>query len=65
MPANSGAATPRRYVEAAFEQFDRVLGILSLRRAEDARPPVPVEEIEQLIQAAPRRARRTQLRRSG
>ena len=37
-------------IREAFEQFDRVLGILSLRRAEDARPPVPIEEIEQLIQ---------------
>jgi cysteinyl-tRNA synthetase len=38
-------------VRAAFEQFDRVLGVLSLRRAEDARPPIPVDELEQLIQA--------------
>jgi cysteinyl-tRNA synthetase len=36
-------------VRAAFERFDRVLGILSLRRAEDERPPVPVDEIERLI----------------
>jgi cysteinyl-tRNA synthetase len=43
-------------IRAAFERFDRVLGILSLRRAEDQRPPVPVEEIEQLIEA--RRAAR-------
>ena len=43
-------------VRAAFDEFDRVLGVLSLRRAEDERPPVPVEEIEQLIQA--RRAAR-------
>jgi cysteinyl-tRNA synthetase len=43
-------------VRAAFDGFDRVLGILSLRRAEDERPPVPIEEIEQLIQA--RRAAR-------
>jgi len=45
-------------IRAAFEGFDRVLGILSLRRAEEATPPVPVEEIEQLIadrQAARRR----------
>ena len=34
----------------AFEQFDRVLGVISLRRAEDAKPPVPVEEIERLIE---------------
>jgi cysteinyl-tRNA synthetase len=43
-------------VRAVFEGFDRVLGVLALRRAEDERPPVPVEEIEQLIQA--RRAAR-------
>jgi cysteinyl-tRNA synthetase len=45
-------------VTAAFDHFDEVLGVLSLRRAEDARPPVPVEEIEQKIadrQAARRR----------
>jgi cysteinyl-tRNA synthetase len=34
----------------AFDQFDRVLGVVSLRQAEDARPPVPVEEIERLIE---------------
>ena len=46
-------------VRAAFERFDRVLGVLSLRQAEDEQPPVPVEEIEQLIEArrAARRAR--------
>jgi cysteinyl-tRNA synthetase len=38
-------------VRATFERFDRVLGVLSLRRTEDERPPVPVEEIEQLIDA--------------
>ena len=43
-------------IRDAFDRFDRVLGVLSLRRAEDERPPVPVEEIEQLIQA--RRAAR-------
>jgi cysteinyl-tRNA synthetase len=43
-------------VRAAFERFDRVLGILTLRRAEDERPPVPVGEIERLIEA--RRAAR-------
>jgi cysteinyl-tRNA synthetase len=43
-------------VRRTFEQFDRVLGVLALRRAEDERPPVPVEEIEQLIAA--RRAAR-------
>jgi len=44
-------------VRDTFERFDRVLGILSLRRAEDEQPPVPVAEIEQLIQA--RRAARS------
>jgi cysteinyl-tRNA synthetase len=38
-------------VRTTFEQFDRVLGVLSLRRTEDERPPVPVGEIEQLIDA--------------
>jgi len=43
-------------VRATFERFDSVLGIFTLRREEDQRPPVPVEEIEQLIAA--RRAAR-------
>jgi cysteinyl-tRNA synthetase len=43
-------------VRGTFEQFDRVLGILALRRREDERPPVPVEEIDRLIEA--RRAAR-------
>ena len=37
-------------VRDAFEGFDRVLGILALRRAEDEQPPVPVDEIERLIE---------------
>jgi cysteinyl-tRNA synthetase len=37
-------------IRQAFDEFDRVLGVLSLRRAEDERPPVPVEEIEQHIE---------------
>jgi cysteinyl-tRNA synthetase len=36
-------------VRAVIDEFDRVLGVVSLRRAEDAKPPVPVEEIERLI----------------
>ncbi len=35
--------------QGAFDHFDSVLGVLSLRRAEDERPPIPVEEIERLI----------------
>jgi cysteinyl-tRNA synthetase len=41
-------------VRSAFEVFDRVLGILALRQAEDAAPPIPVEAIERRI--ADRRA---------
>jgi cysteinyl-tRNA synthetase len=37
-------------IRQAFDAFDQVLGILSLRRAEDEHPPVPVEEIERLIE---------------
>lgn len=37
-------------VRAAFDGFDQVLGILSLRRAEEEQPPVPVEEIDRLIE---------------
>jgi len=37
-------------VRAAFDEFDRVLGVLCLRRAEDAQAPVAVEEIERLIE---------------
>ncbi len=36
-------------VREAIDDFDRVLGVVSLRQAEDAQPPVPVEEIERLI----------------
>ncbi len=37
-------------VRAAFDDFDRVLGVLSLRRAEDAQPPLPVAQIEKAIE---------------
>jgi cysteinyl-tRNA synthetase len=37
-------------VIALVEEFDQVLGVISLRRAEDAQPPVPIEEIERLIE---------------
>ena len=43
-------------VRQTFDEFDLVLGLLALRRSEDAAPPVPAEEIEQLI--ADRRAAR-------
>jgi cysteinyl-tRNA synthetase len=37
-------------IKEAFDTVDQVLGILSLRRAEEERPPVPVSEIEGLIE---------------
>ncbi len=37
-------------IRDAFDHFDRILGVISLRRAEEARPPVPVEKIERLIE---------------
>ena len=50
-----GAADAAR-VREAFVRFDRVLGVLSLRRREDEQPPIPVAEIEAKIEA--RRAAR-------
>ena len=46
-------------VRAAFDDFDRVLGVMALRRAEDERPPVDPAEIERLIESrhAARKAR--------
>jgi cysteinyl-tRNA synthetase len=37
-------------IRAAFDDFDRVLGVLSLRQTEDERPPIPVEEIGRRIE---------------
>ena len=37
-------------VVAVIEEFDQVLGVVGLRRAEDAEPPVPVAEIERMIE---------------
>ena len=37
-------------IEATFAEFDRVLGVISLRRAEEAAPPVPEAEITALIE---------------
>jgi cysteinyl-tRNA synthetase len=37
-------------IRQAFDEFDQVLGVFSLRQAEDVQPPVPVEEIERLIE---------------
>jgi cysteinyl-tRNA synthetase len=40
----------RQLIRDAFDQFDCVLGVLSLRRAEDDQPPVPLAEIERRIE---------------
>jgi cysteinyl-tRNA synthetase len=44
-------------VQEAFYDFDKILGVMQLRRTEDSQPPVPVDEIERLI-AERRDARR-------
>jgi cysteinyl-tRNA synthetase len=49
-------ATDAAAMREAFDEFDRILGVMALRRAEDARPPIPAEEIERLV--AERRAAR-------
>jgi len=38
-------------IKAAFDHFDQVLGVLSLRQAEEAIPPIPQAEIDAGIQA--------------
>ena len=48
--AKQVSAADAAVVSRAIEGMDSVLGVVSLRRAEDARPPVPVDEIEQLIE---------------
>jgi cysteinyl-tRNA synthetase len=45
-------------VRETFAWFDQVLGVLALRKAEDEKPPVAVEEIERLIEER-REARRS------
>jgi cysteinyl-tRNA synthetase len=48
--ARQVSAADAATVAGAIEQMDRVLGVINLRRAEDAKPPVPVEEIERQIE---------------
>ena len=52
-------ASAARTIAAACDGFDRVLGVLALRRAEDERPPVPIDQIESRIaeRQAARKAR--------
>jgi cysteinyl-tRNA synthetase len=46
------------HVREAMVEFDRVLGVIDLRTAEDEQPPIPIGDIEALI--AERRAARQQ-----
>jgi cysteinyl-tRNA synthetase len=52
-------ADDAKAIAATFAYVDRALGVLALRRAEDEQPPIPVEEIEGLIEGrrAARKAR--------
>jgi cysteinyl-tRNA synthetase len=48
--ARTIAASDAAVVRQAIEDCDRVLGVVGLRHAEDARPAIPVDDIERLIQ---------------
>jgi cysteinyl-tRNA synthetase len=48
--AGKMSAADAALVRATIEDFDRVLGVVSLRRAEDEKPPIPVDEIERMIE---------------
>ena len=47
--AGKMSAEDAAVVRSTIEDLDRVLGVVSLRRAEDAKPPMPVEEIQRMI----------------
>ena len=55
--AGAFGADDASVVREAFDWFDQVLGVIQLRRREEAAPPVPVDEIERLIEE--RRAARS------
>ena len=48
--AKQVSAADAAVVRRAMHRFDDVLGVISLRRAEDATPPMPVAVIEQMIE---------------
>jgi cysteinyl-tRNA synthetase len=48
--AGKMSASDAALVRSTIEDFDRVLGVVSLRRAEDLKPPMPVDEIERMIE---------------
>ena len=55
--AGAFGADDASVVREAFDWFDQLLGVIQLRRREEAAPPVPVDEIERLIEE--RRAARS------
>ena len=48
--AGKMSAADAALVRSTIDDLDRALGVVSLRRAEDAKPPMPVEEIERMIE---------------
>jgi cysteinyl-tRNA synthetase len=48
--AGKMSASDAGLVRSAIDDLDRVLGVISLRRAEDERPPMPIAEIERMIE---------------
>jgi cysteinyl-tRNA synthetase len=51
MDAKHMAQGDVEYVQSAFAHFDEVLGVLSLRKTEDAEPPIPETEITVAMEA--------------
>src|SRR5688572_30530369 len=47
--AGKMSAADASLMRSAIDDLDRVLGVVSLRRAEDAEPPIPAGEIERMI----------------
>jgi cysteinyl-tRNA synthetase len=50
MDARQVSKADARLIKQSVDRFDQVLGVISLRRQEDAAPPVPVAEIERFIE---------------
>ena len=50
MDAGQIGAPDAARIREQFDEFDQVLGVMALRRQEDAEPPLPVDEIERLIE---------------
>jgi cysteinyl-tRNA synthetase len=56
--AGKMSASDAGLVRSTIDDLDRVLGVVSLRRVEDERPPMPVEEIERMIEERKRAKQR-------